>query len=162
IGIESAISMPVRSRAVWAERSDPNIQAMPSAAAPVATQVPPGIGSLRNARARSVVKSGLTLMTTSVLAVLVSVSAIMKAVNITVSPPERVTSLASHTFKQVGVAPADFELLRTAFDRDQLAAALVAHDAGNGARVDERRAVDLPELSGVELLDQLLDGFADE
>jgi len=36
----------------------------------------------------------------------------------------------------VGVAPADFELLRPAFDRDSLATALVADDAGDGARVD--------------------------
>ncbi len=64
-------------------KSAANIQAMPTVAAPAAIQVPMGTGSLRKARARSVVTNGLMLITTSVLAVLVKLSAIMKAVNIT-------------------------------------------------------------------------------
>src|SRR6267142_2092619 len=335
IGMTSATSMPVRSRAVWALRSEPNIQAMPSAAAPAAIQVPAGTGSLRKARASSVVSSGLTLITTSALAVLVSVSEIMKAVNITLhsapdtrpgqpifsglrrrtrsatatkakakklrqntsskgvarsmwrvttpavlqstgamnirtSPNGRVSGISSrishkagifvhrlreydaiqkgdrngqtvfritqrvarvlsshggrggcgcapvrrgaafpeqgradgrvgrgrarlraarlperarhvheavardvtrhfgceqiglHAFEEVGVAPADFKLLRAPLDRHELAAALVADDAGDGARIDQGGAVDLPELLRIELGDQFSYWFTDE
>src|SRR5947207_16007785 len=40
--------------------------------------------------------------------------------------------------------------------------ALVADDAGDGAHVDQRRAVDLPELRRVELGEELLDGLPDQ
>src|SRR6266576_2855255 len=68
----------------------------------------------------------------------------------------------SHAFEQVGVAAADFQLLGPSLDRHELAPALVADDAGDGARVDQRRAVDLPELRRVELGEELLDGLPDQ
>jgi hypothetical protein len=45
---------------------------------------------------------------------------------------------------------------------DDLAAAEVARDAGDRLHVDQRAAVDLPELLRVELVDQLLDRLADQ
>src|SRR5712692_10709737 len=56
---------------------------MPAPAAAAANQVRGGTGSLNTSRASSTVRSGLMLMTTSVLAVVVSDSASMNAVNIT-------------------------------------------------------------------------------
>src|ERR1700741_5058686 len=68
----------------------------------------------------------------------------------------------SHALEQMGVAAADFELLVAALDGDDLAPAQVARHAGDGVRVDQRRAVDLPEQVGVELVDELLDRLADQ
>jgi hypothetical protein len=47
-----------------------------------------------------------------------------------------------------GVAAADLELLAVALDADDLPAAEVARDAGDGLHVDQRAAVDLPEQLG--------------
>src|SRR5439155_10772619 len=69
---------------------------------------------------------------------------------------------ASHALEQVRVAAAHLELLRPALDAHQLAPALVAADAGNGARVDQRGAVDLPELRRVERGNELPDRRADQ
>src|SRR5882762_2826178 len=70
--------------------------------------------------------------------------------------------MGSHAFEQVGVAAADFQLLGPSLDRHELAPALVADDAGDGARVDQRRTVDLPELRRIELGEELLDGLPDQ
>src|SRR6266851_3450324 len=69
---------------------------------------------------------------------------------------------ALHALEQVRVAAAHLELLRAALDAHQLAPALVAADAGNGAGVDQRGAVDLPELRRVEPGDELPDRRADQ
>jgi len=64
-----------------------------------AIQVRGGTGSLRKMRAKTAVRSGLTLMTTSVLAVVVIESANRKAVNITahIRPETRPGQPASRT-----------------------------------------------------------------
>src|SRR5438445_4409958 len=67
-----------------------------------------------------------------------------------------------HTRGQVRVAAAQLVLLLPALDAHQLAPTLGAADASNGARVDQRRAVDLPELRRVERCDELPDRRADE
>src|SRR4051812_19587144 len=69
---------------------------------------------------------------------------------------------ALHPLEQVGVATAHFELLVVALHADDLAPAQVARDARDEARVDERRAMDLPEQLRVDLVDQLLDRLADQ
>ena len=58
-----------------------NIHAMPTAAAEAAIHVRSGTGSFRKRLAKTAVRSGLTLMTTSVLAVVVSDKAKRNAVN---------------------------------------------------------------------------------
>ncbi len=52
----------------------------------------------------------------------------------------------SHLLEQMRVVAADFELVVTAFDLHQLAPAEVAGHRRNRVDVDDRRAVDLPEL----------------
>src|SRR5882762_5599415 len=81
------------------------------------------------------------------------------------APPRRAlmaVKCGSHAFEQVGVAAADFQLLGPSLDRHELAFALVADDAGDGARVDQRRTVDLPELRRIELGEELFDGLPDQ
>src|SRR5207244_78070 len=68
---------------VLPENPAPNIHAMPAPAAAAASQVRIRTGSLKTRRASSTVRSGLTLITTSVLAVVVRESASTNAVNIT-------------------------------------------------------------------------------
>ena len=68
----------------------------------------------------------------------------------------------SHALEEPRVAPAHLELFGVAAHRDELAAAQVARDAGDHPRVDERRAVDLPEGLGIELVDELLDRLSDQ
>src|SRR6266850_7668087 len=60
------------------------------------------------------------------------------------------------------IAAAHLELLRAALDAHQLAPALVAADSGDGAGVDQRGAMDLPELRRVERGDELPDRRADQ
>src|SRR5256885_29860 len=48
-------------------------------------------------------------------------------------------AVALHSLEEVRVAAAHLQLLGAAFDAHQLSATLVAQDAGDGARVDERR-----------------------
>src|SRR5512147_1320556 len=67
-----------------------------------------------------------------------------------------------HLLEQVRVVAADFELVGPAADLYELPTPEVARDAGNGIGVDDRRAMDLPELLGIELLDQFLDRLADQ
>ena len=74
--------MPSRAKCFSNEK--PNMKPIPIAAALAAIQVRGGTGSLRKMRAKTTVRSGLTLMTTSAFAVVVIDSANMKAVNITV------------------------------------------------------------------------------
>jgi hypothetical protein len=79
MGMSAAIAIPAKCFSSEKE----NIQAMPIIAAPAATQVRSVNASRRKTRARRAVSSGHTLITTSALAVVVSDSANMKAVNIT-------------------------------------------------------------------------------
>src|SRR5213596_3197201 len=74
-GMASATSMPLRWRASCPENPALNIHAMPAPAAAAASQVRIRTGSLKTSRASTTVRSGLTLMTTSVLAVVVRESA---------------------------------------------------------------------------------------
>src|ERR1700748_3853393 len=70
-------------------------------------------------------------------------------------------AMPSHALEQVRVGAAGFQLLVAALDADDLAPAQVARHARDAVRVDQRRAVDLPEQVGVDLVDELLDRLAD-
>jgi hypothetical protein len=68
----------------------------------------------------------------------------------------------SHTFKQPRITAADLQQLFAAAHRNQLAAALVALHAGDGAHIDQRAAVDLPKALHVQSIDEFFDGGADQ
>ena len=74
----------------------------------------------------------------------------------------RVAARQLHALEQPRIAAADFELLVVPAHGHDLAAAEVAAHAGDGLDVDQRAAVDLPELLRVELVHQLLDGLSDQ
>src|SRR2546428_4911738 len=57
---------------------------------------------------------------------------------------------------------ADGKFLGSLLENDQRLVAIVALDARNRAQVDDRAAMDLPEELGVELIEELLDRFADQ
>src|SRR4029453_3449342 len=71
-------------------------------------------------------------------------------------------SVDSHLLKQVGVVAADFELFVVPLDKNQLTTAKVARHTGDRLGIDDRAAVNLPKLLGIELVNQFLDWLSDQ
>src|SRR5471030_1025146 len=67
-----------------------------------------------------------------------------------------------HLLEQVRVAAAHFQLLAEIAYRDHLPAAQITCDLGDGVDPHQRRAVDAPELVGVEFIGQFLERFTDQ
>src|SRR5215471_3675851 len=69
---------------------------------------------------------------------------------------------ALHSLEQMHVRFADRQRFLALLQLHAHMPGHVARDPGNGIDVDERATVDLPERLRIELVDQLLDGAADE
>ena len=67
-----------------------------------------------------------------------------------------------HLLEQVHELPRDRQFLRPALEQHELALGILAQHAGDGVEVDDGAAMDLPELLGIELGQQVLERRADQ
>src|SRR5918993_1769661 len=67
-----------------------------------------------------------------------------------------------HLLEKMRVVAADFQLFVVSLDQHQLSAAKIASHTGDCLGIDDGASVNLPELLGIEFVDEFLDGLSDQ